>query len=371
MYDFLVVGAGLFGATFAQVAHENRKKVLVVDKRPHIAGNAYTEDDGGIIVHRYGPHIFHTDNKLVWDYVRRFASFNRFTNMPMARCDGEMYNMPFNMNTFNRMWGVVTPEEARAKIDQQRQAAGITNPKNLEEQAISMVGTDIYEKLVKGYTEKQWGRPCTDLPPHVILRLPVRFTYDNSYFTDRYQGIPEYGYSAMVARMLDGVEVRLNVEYLSSRAWLDKMARHVIYTGPIDAYFDYVFGHLAYRTLSFESHRIGVRNFQGCAVVNYTAGDVPWTRITEHKWFAYSGGDDEGSPPFTIITKEYSAECQPGMEPYYPVRDIESCQMLRKYEDAAEAVKSRVHFGGRLGMYRYIDMDDAIMAALDLANELV
>lgn len=313
--DYLVVGAGLFGATVANQAKRAGHSVLVLDKRPHIGGNVYTENVEGIQVHRYGAHIFHTNSKEVWNFINRFAEFNRFTNSPVANYHGELYSLPFNMYTFNRMWGVVTPAEAEAKIAEQRRAAGITDPKNLEEQAISLVGKDIYEKLIKGYTEKQWGRPCTELPAFIIKRLPVRFTFDNNYFNALYQGIPIGGYTAMVGRMLDGVEVQLNTDYLKEKSRWDAIAEKIIYTGPIDAYFDYRLGTLQYRSVRFETEVLDMQNFQGNAAVNYTDRETPWTRIIEHKWFEF------GTQPKTVISREYSSEWKPGDEPYYPVND--------------------------------------------------
>ena len=367
MYDYLVVGSGLFGAVFAQNAKQAGKSVLVIDKRPHIAGNVYTEDVEGIHVHKYGAHIFHTNNKTVWDYITRFAVFNRFTNSPVANYHGELYSLPFNMYTFNKMWGVVTPEEAAAKIEEQKKAAGITEPKNLEEQAISLVGTDIYEKLVKGYTEKQWGRPCDQLPAFIIKRLPVRLTFDNNYFNARYQGIPMGGYTRMVENLLDGIEVRLGVDYLEHKAELDALAHKVIYTGPIDAYFDFQLGTLEYRSVRFETELLDKPNFQGNAAVNYTDRETPWTRIIEHKWFEF-GKDDEGNDlPKTVISREYSSEWKPGDEPYYPVNDEKNSALYEQYRALADA-EDKVIFGGRLGEYKYYDMDAVIASALDLCE---
>ena len=362
-YDYLIVGAGLYGAVCAREAVKAGKSVLVIDKRPNIAGNVYTEEIEGINVHVYGAHIFHTNNKTVWDYVNQFAEFNRFTNSPVANYKGELYSLPFNMYTFNKMWGVVTPEEAEAKIAGQRAAAGITEPKNLEEQAISLVGTDIYEKLVKGYTEKQWGRPCRDLPAFIIKRLPVRFTFDNNYFNALYQGIPMGGYTKMVANMLSGIEVRLNVDYLASKAELDALADKVIYTGPIDAYFDYRLGNLEYRSVRFETEVLDKPNFQGNAAVNYTDRETPWTRIIEHKWFEF------GNQPKTVISREYSSEWKPGDEPYYPVNDQRNGELYQEYKKLADA-EEKVIFGGRLGEYKYYDMDAVIASALDKCGEL-
>ena len=362
-YDYLIVGAGLYGAVCAREAVKAGKSVLVIDKRPNIAGNVYTQEVEGINVHVYGAHIFHTNNKTVWDYVNQFAEFNRFTNSPVANYKGELYSLPFNMYTFNKMWGVVTPEEAEAKIAGQRAAAGITEPKNLEEQAISLVGTDIYEKLVKGYTEKQWGRPCRDLPAFIIKRLPVRFTFDNNYFNALYQGIPMGGYTKMVANMLDGIEVRRNVDYLENKAELDALADKVIYTGPIDAYFDYRLGNLEYRSVRFETEVLDKPNFQGNAAVNYTDRETPWTRIIEHKWFEF------GDQPKTVISREYSSEWKPGDEPYYPVNDQRNGALYQQYKALADAEDKGI-FGGRLGEYKYYDMDAVIASALNKCAEL-
>lgn len=357
MYDYLVVGAGLFGAIFAREAKLKGKSVLVIDKRPNVAGNVYTEEIEGINVHQYGAHIFHTNNQRVWDYINQFAQFNRFTNAPIANYKGEIYSLPFNMYTFNKMWGVVTPQEAEAKIEEQRKAAGITEPKNLEEQAISLVGTDIYEKLIKGYTMKQWGRDCKDLPDFIIKRLPVRLTYDNNYFNALYQGIPMGGYTKMVENILEGVEVRLNVDYLEHREELDALAKKVIYTGPIDAYFNYQLGALEYRSVRFETEVLDIPNFQGNAAVNYTDAESPYTRIIEHKWFEF------GTQPKTVISKEYSSEWKLGDEPYYPVNDEKNSKLYQQYRDLAER-EQKVLFGGRLGEYRYYDMDAVIDSAL-------
>ncbi len=360
-YDYLIVGAGLFGATFAQRAKEAGKSVLVIDKRPHIAGNIYTEEVEGIEVHKYGAHIFHTNDKRAWQYVNRFAEFNRYTNSPMANYHGELYSLPFNMLTFNKMWGVITPEEARAKIEEQRVKSGITEPKNLEEQAISLVGTDIYEKLVKGYTQKQWGRPCSELPSFIIKRLPVRFTYDNNYFNALYQGIPINGYTSMVENMLEGVEVRLGVDYLESKDALDGIADKVVYTGAIDAYFSYCYGPLSYRSVRFETEILDTENYQGNAVITYTDKETPYTRIIEHKHFVF------GTQKKTIISKEFSQEWTVGTEPYYPVNDEANGALYEKYKALADGEKN-VIFGGRLGQYRYYDMDAVILAALDAAE---
>ena len=362
-YDYLIVGAGLYGAVCAREALSAGKKVLVIDKRPHIAGNVYTEQIEGINVHVYGAHIFHTNNRAVWDYVNRFAEFNRFTNSPVANYRGELYSLPFNMYTFNKMWGVVTPEEAEAKIEEQKRQAGITEPKNLEEQAISLVGTDIYEKLIKGYTEKQWGRPCRELPAFIIKRLPVRLTFDNNYFNALYQGIPMGGYTKMVENMLSGIEVRLNVDYLANKAQLDALADRVIYTGPIDAYFGYRLGNLEYRSVRFETEVLDKPNFQGNAAVNYTDRETPYTRIIEHKWFEF------GNQPKTVISREYSSEWKPGDEPYYPVNDDRNGALYREYKRLADA-EENVIFGGRLGEYKYYDMDAVIASALEKCKEL-
>ena len=368
MYDYLVVGAGLYGAVFAHEAKKAGRKVLVIDRRPNIAGNVYTEDVEGIHVHKYGAHIFHTNNKKVWDYVTKFAEFNRFTNSPVANYHGELYSLPFNMYTFNKMWGVVTPEEAAAKIEEQKKAAGITEPKNLEEQAISLVGTDIYEKLVKGYTEKQWGRPCTELPAFIIKRLPVRLTFDNNYFNALYQGIPMGGYTKMVANMLEGIEVRHGVDYLENKAELDAQAEKVIYTGAIDAYFGYRLGNLEYRSVRFENELLDKPNFQGNAAVNYTDRETPWTRIIEHKWFEF-GKDDQGNDlPKTVISREYSSEWKPGDEPYYPVNDAKNGALYAEYRKLADQEK-KVVFGGRLGEYKYYDMDAVIASALEMCGK--
>lgn len=367
-YDYLVVGAGLYGAVFAHEAKKAGKSVLVIDKRPNIAGNVFTEDVEGIHVHKYGAHIFHTNNKKVWNYITQFAEFNRFTNSPVANYHGELYSLPFNMYTFNKMWGVVTPEEAETKIEEQKREAGITEPKNLEEQAISLVGKDIFEKLIKGYTEKQWGRDCKDLPAFIIKRLPVRLTFDNNYFNALYQGIPVGGYTQMVANMLDGVEVRLEEDYLEKKAEYDALADKVIYTGPIDAYFGYSMGYLEYRSVRFETELLDKPNFQGNAAVNYTDRETPWTRIIEHKWFEF-GRDAEGNDlPKTVISREYSSEWKPGDEPYYPVNDEKNGALYEKYKELAQAEK-HVVFGGRLGEYKYYDMDAVIASALDMCEK--
>lgn len=367
-YDYLVVGAGLYGAVFAHEAKKKGKSVLVIDKRPHIAGNVYTEDVEKIHVHKYGAHIFHTNNKKVWDYITQFAEFNRFTNSPVANYKGELYSLPFNMYTFNKMWNVTTPQEAAAKIEEQRKAAGITEPKNLEEQAVSLVGTDIYEKLVKGYTQKQWGRECSELPAFIIKRLPVRLTFDNNYFNALYQGIPKGGYTKMVAKLLEGIEVRLETDYLENKEELDLLAEKVVYTGPIDAYFEYRLGALEYRSVRFETEVLDTPNFQGNAAVNYTDVETPWTRIIEHKWFEF-GKDDEGNDiPKTVISREYSSEWKVGDEPYYPVNDEKNGLLYEKYRELA-AQEKNVIFGGRLGEYKYYDMDAVIAAALEMIEK--
>ena len=369
-YDFLIVGAGLYGATIAHEAKKAGKSVLVIDRRPNIAGNVYTEDIEHIHVHKYGAHIFHTNDKGVWDFVNQFAVFNRFTNSPVANFRGELYSLPFNMYTFNKMWGVVTPDEAAAKIEEQRKAARITNPKNLEEQAISLVGTDIYEKLIRGYTEKQWGRKCTELPAFIIRRLPVRLTFDNNYFNALYQGIPVGGYTKMVANMLEGIEVRLSTDYLKEKETYDSLADTVIYTGPIDAYFNYSLGYLEYRSVRFETEVLDRPNFQGNAAVNYTDSETPWTRIIEHKWFEFGKDENGNDLPKTVISREYSSEWKPGDEPYYPVNDGKNGELYTKYKELADK-ESHVVFGGRLGEYKYYDMDRVIRAALDKAEEIL
>ncbi len=370
MYDYLIVGAGLYGAVFAEQAKNKGKSVLVVDRRPNIAGNVFTEKIEGIHVHRYGAHIFHTNNEKVWEYVNRFARFNRFTNSPVANYHGELFSMPFNMYTFNKMWGVVTPEEAAEKIEQQRKEAGITEPKNLEEQAISLVGRDIYEKLVKGYTEKQWGRPCTELPAFIIKRLPVRLTFDNNYFNALYQGIPVGGYTKMVERMLEGVEVRLGVDYLENKEELDALAEKVVYTGAIDAYFHYQLGALEYRSVRFETEVLDKPNFQGNAAVNYTDRETPWTRIIEHKWFEFGRDEDGNELPKTVISREYSSEWKQGDEPYYPVNDEKNGALYKQYRELADR-EEKVYFGGRLGEYKYYDMDAVIAAALEFSGKIL
>lgn len=366
-YNYLIVGSGLYGATIAQQAKKAGKSVLVIDKRPNVGGNIYTEKIEGINVHKYGAHIFHTNNKEVWDYVTSFVDFNRFTNSPVANYKGELYSMPFNMYTFNKMWGVVTPEEAAAKIEEQKKE--ITGePKNLEEQAISLVGRDIYEKLVKGYTEKQWGRDCKDLPAFIIKRLPVRLTFDNNYFNALYQGIPIGGYTKLIEKMLEGIEVRLNVDYLKNKEELDKLAEKVIYTGPIDAYFNYKLGTLEYRSVRFENEILDKPNFQGNAAVNYTDRETPWTRIIEHKWFEFGKDENGNDLPKTVISREYSSEWKLGDEPYYPVNDAKNSTLYEQYKALAEA-EDNVIFGGRLGEYKYYDMDKTIEVALAAAKK--
>lgn len=362
MYDYLIVGAGLFGAVFAHEAAKKGKKCLVIDKRPHIGGNIYTENIEGIAVHKYGAHIFHTSNKEVWDYVQQFAEFNRYTNSPVANFHGEIYSMPFNMYTFNKMWGVVTPEEAREKIEEQLKAYKLDNPQNLEEQAVSLVGKDIYEKLVKGYTEKQWGRKAAELPAFIIKRLPVRFTYDNNYFNDTYQGIPIGGYTAMTAKMLAGIDVRLGVDFFKDRESLKAEAEKTVFTGMIDAYFNYSLGELEYRGLRFETEILNEENYQGNAVVNYTDYETPYTRIIEHKHFEF------GTQPKTVVTREYPQKWVRGEEPYYPMNDDKNNSLYEKYRELADK-ETDVIFGGRLGQYKYYDMDDVIEAALGCARQ--
>lgn len=357
-YDYLIVGAGLYGAVFAQLAKNAGKRCLVLEKRNHIAGNIYTREVEGIQVHHYGAHIFHTNNTQVWEYINRFASFNRYTNSPVANYKGELYNLPFNMNTFNKMWGVVTPQQAQEKISQQRAAQYVENPQNLEQQAINLVGPDIYEKLIRHYTEKQWGRPCDQLPAFIIKRLPVRFTFDNNYFNALYQGIPVGGYTAMVNRMLEGIEVKLETDYLADREKWNALADKVVYTGPIDAYFGYQLGALSYRSVRFETETLDMENYQGNAVVNYTDAQTPYTRIIEHKHFEF------GTQPKTVISREYSAEWKPGDEPYYPVNDEANGKLYEQYRMLAEK-EDKVIFGGRLGEYRYYDMDKVIEAAFE------
>jgi UDP-galactopyranose mutase len=356
------VGAGLFGATFAREMTDGGKRCLVIDRRSHIGGNAHTEEREGIRVHRYGPHVFHTDNELVWKYANRFASFNRFVLSPVANHKGELYNLPFNMNTFSRMWGVTTPAEARAKLEEQTAPYGGKEPENLEEQALSLVGPDIYEKLVKGYTEKQWGRPCAELPAFILKRLPLRFTFDNNYFDHPYQGIPEGGYTEMIARMLEGTELRLGVDYAKEREALSRLAERIVFTGAMDEYHGYRFGALEYRGLRFESEVLDTDNLQGAAVVNHTDAETPFTRVVEHKHFEFG----KGNPNKTVITREYPAAWKPGDEPYYPVNDEKNNRLYARYK-AMAAQDKRVIFGGRLGTYGYLDMDKVIASALDAA----
>ena len=360
-YDYLVVGAGLFGSVFANQAKRAGKRVLVIDRRAHIAGNIYTEEIEGIQVHRYGAHIFHTNDKVVWDFVNCFAEFNRYTNSPIANYKGELYSLPFNMYTFNKMWGVVTPQQAMEKIEQQRSEAFIETPHNLEEQAIQLVGMDIYEKLVKFYTEKQWGRPCSELPPFIIRRLPVRFTFDNNYFNALYQGIPIGGYTALIEKMLQGIEVRLQTDYFSDRTSWNEVAEKIVFTGAIDAYYEHCFGHLEYRSVRFDTQVLDVQNFQGNAVVNYTDKETPYTRIIEHKHFEF------GTKEKTVISYEFSSEWNPGEEPYYPINDERNSALYARYQALADK-ESNVIFGGRLGEYKYYDMDVTVAAALRLSQ---
>lgn len=361
MYDYLIVGAGLFGAVFAHEAHRRQKTCLVVEKRSHIAGNIYCKNVEGIHVHQYGAHIFHTSDKKIWDYINQFAEFNNYINSPIAVYKDELYNLPFNMNTFSKMWGVRTPSEAREKIAEQIASLNITNPSNLEEQALSLVGTDVYEKLIKGYTEKQWGRPCKDLPSFIIKRLPLRFTYDNNYFNARYQGIPIGGYTPIVEKMLSHADVRLNTDYFAHRAELSSLAHKTVFTGMLDEYFDFCYGALQYRTVRFEEELLECDNYQGNAVVNYTDIEVPYTRIIEHKHFEF------GTQPVTVISREYSSEWQPGIEPYYPINDQRNSSLFAKYQELSRK-EENVIFGGRLGNYRYYDMDQVIAAALETAK---
>lgn len=359
-FDYLIVGAGLFGAVFAHEATAAGKKCLVLERRGHIGGNCYTEEIEGIQVHKYGAHIFHTSDKYVWDFINRFAEFNNYVNSPIASYKGEIYNMPFNMNTFSKMWGISTPQEAKAMIEEQRKEIS-GEPQNLEEQAISLVGRDIYEKLVKGYTEKQWGRPCAELPASIIKRLPVRFTYDNNYFNDRYQGIPIGGYTAIIEKLLAGCDIRLDTDFIAEREKYSGMAGKIIYTGMIDEYYDFCYGALEYRSVSFESEVVDTDNYQGVAVVNYTDSDTPYTRVIEHKHF------DFGKQSKTVISREYPAEWKPGMEPYYPINNLKNQAVYEKYAELAKR-ESKVIFGGRLGEYKYHDMKDAISGALALAK---
>ncbi len=372
-YDYLIVGAGLFGAIFAYEAKKAGKSVLVIDQRNHIGGNIYTKEVEGIQVHEYGAHIFHTSDREVWDYVRQFAEFNRYTNSPVARYKDELYNLPFNMNTFSKMWGVKTPAEAREIIDRQIKEAGITEPKNLEEQALSLVGRDIYEKLVKGYTEKQWGKQAAELPSFIIRRLPVRFVYDNNYFNDKYQGIPIGGYTRMIGKMLEGIPFRLETDFFKERGELENQAKKIVFTGMIDAYYDYCYGELEYRSLRFETETLDIENYQGNAVVNYTEYEIPYTRIIEHKHFEYGcqggyGNTDGDVNPRTVITREYPAAWEKGAEPYYPMNDEKNNALYEKYKQLA-AKEENVIFGGRLGMYRYYDMHQVVAEALRCVRE--
>ena len=372
-YDYLVVGAGLFGAIFAYEANKAGRKVLVIDRRPHVGGNIYTEEVEGIQVHKYGAHIFHTSDKEVWNYIQQFAEFNRYTNCPVARYKDELYNLPFNMNTFSKMWGIKTPEEAKEIIDRQIKEAGIKEPANLEEQAISLVGRDIYEKLIKGYTEKQWGKRASELPSFIIRRLPVRFVYDNNYFNDQYQGIPIGGYTQIIEKMLEGVEVRLGVDFFEDREILESEADHIVFTGMIDAFYDYCYGELEYRSLRFETETLDMENYQGNAVVNYTEYEIPYTRIIEHKHFEYGcqgGYGNTGTPAIqkTVITREYPAAWEKGAQPYYPMNDEKNNALYERYRELAEK-EEHVIFGGRLGMYRYYDMHQVIAEALKCVKE--
>ena len=372
-YDYLIVGSGLFGATFAYKSRKAGKRCLVIDKRPYLGGNVYCEETEGIHVHKYGAHIFHTSNKAVWDFVNGLVPFNRYTNCPVANYKGELYNLPFNMNTFYQMWGVRTPEEAQAEIDRQRSAIrhqlNGREPQNLEEQALLLVGKDIYEKLIKGYTEKQWGRPCTELPAFIIRRLPLRFVYDNNYFNDSYQGIPNEGYNALIERLLEGIETRVNCDFFTHREVLEALAEAIVYTGPIDQFYDYRFGKLDYRTVRFETEVMATPNYQGNAVINYTDRETPYTRIIEHKHFE-SFGQTVYENPKTVISREFSTEWQPGMEPYYPVNDERNTALYQQYKELAQQ-ESKVFFGGRLAEYKYYDMAPTIEQALRLANELL
>lgn len=372
-YDYLIVGAGLYGSTFAYLARQKGKRCLVIDKRPHLGGNIYCEEVEGIRVHKYGAHIFHTDNKKVWDFVNAIVPFNRYTNSPIANYRGKHYNLPFNMNTFYQMWGVITPEEAKKKIDEQKadavaamQAAGVQEPRNLEEQALMLIGRDIYETLIKGYTEKQWGRKCTDLPAFIIKRLPVRFVYDNNYFNDKYQGIPIGGYNLLIDGLLEGVETRVNTDFLENRPYWESVADKIVYTGAIDAYYDYQFGSLDWRTVRFEEEVLDMPNYQGNAVMNYTEREIPYTRIIEHKHFEMFG-DAVYNCPKTVISREYSTEYQEGMEPYYTVNDERNNAMAAKYHQLA-AREDHVLFGGRLAEYKYYDMAPIVEKVLKLED---
>ena len=360
-YDYLIVGAGLFGSVFAYEATKRGKKVLVIDKKNHVGGNIYTEYIHDIHVHRYGAHIFHTSNKYIWDYVNQFAEFNHYINAPIANYKGKIYNLPFNMNTFYQLWGVITPEEAKAKIKEQQLKFSVENPKNLEEQAINLVGPEIYEKLIKGYTEKQWGRDCKDLPPFIIKRLPVRFTYDNNYFNDPYQGIPKGGYTSMIEKMLEGIEVRLNLDYFTHQKAYNQLADKIVYTGPIDKFYNYEFGILEYRSLRFEHETLPIENYQGNAVVNYTEKDIPFTRIIEHKHFEF------GHQSQTIITREYPEQWTVDKDAYYPINDERNNEIYKKYKEKADQERQFI-FGGRLAEYKYFDMHIVIESALNLVK---
>ena len=366
MYDYLIVGAGLFGSIFAYEATKRGKKVLVIDKRNHVGGNIYTENINGINVHKYGAHIFHTSNKKVWDYIQQFAEFNRYTNSPVARYKDKLYNLPFNMNTFNQIWGVKTPSEAAAIIEEQKKEIK-NEPQNLEEQAISLVGRDIYEKLIKGYTQKQWGHKCTELPAFIIKRLPVRFVYDNNYFNDKYQGIPIGGYTQIIQKMLTDIDVKLDQDYFAEKKHLNSLAKKILFTGMIDEFYDYRFGELEYRSLRFETEDLPIENYQGNAVVNYTEYEIPYTRVIEHKHFEF-GCQGENHTNHTVITKEYSTTWQHGDEPYYPINDEKNNALFAKYKALADA-EPNVIFGGRLGMYKYFDMHHVIAEALDVVKK--
>ena len=363
-YDYLIVGAGLYGAVLSHCITQAGGRVLVIDRRDHTGGNLRCEEVDGVVVHRYGAHIFHTSDREVWDFVNSLVEFRPFINSPIANYHGRLYNLPFNMNTFCALWGVTTPEEARAKIESQRRECGVAEPRNLEEQALSLVGRDVYETLIKGYTEKQWGRACSELPPSIIRRLPVRFTFDNNYFNDRYQGIPEGGYNRLIERLLEGAEVRTSCDFFAHRAELESLADRIVYTGEIDRYFDYCYGHLEYRSLRFESERLEQENYQGVAVMNFTDSQTPYTRIIEHKHFAAA------STPHTVITREYPQPWREGEEPYYPIRDERNSALYDRYKALADA-EPRVIFGGRLAEYRYYDMHQVVRAALDRAKTLL
>lgn len=368
-YDYLIVGAGLFGVTFAYIAKKHGKRCLVIDKRSHIGGNVYCEEIDGIKVHKYGPHIFHTNDEQVWSFVNQFVTFNRFTLNTIAYNNGRLYNLPFNMHTFYQMWGVINAEEAKRIIQRQRTIANITSPSNLEEQAISLVGRDIYETLIKGYSEKQWGRPCRELPAEIIKRLPVRYVFNNNYFNDKYQGVPDKGYNELVERMLTGIDYRLNSNYLEDRYIYDNMAEKIVYTGPIDEFFDFELGHLEYRSLRFENEKKQIQSFQGNAIVNYTGIKEPYTRIVEHKFFDI-GNENALNAPYTIITREYPAHYANDVEPYYPINNIENNEKYKDYQEFAKQTRKNVMFAGRLGAYKYLDMDKSIKMALDLESTI-